>query len=83
VDQLRGLCSATDIGSTDAVECAPDLGARDLHARAAMHRDLSWVAAGVGAAAAIAGFIWWIASPSRRPPPLHPTSRGAGLAWSF
>lgn len=83
VDQLRGLCSATDIGSTAAVECAPDLGARDLHARAAMHRDLSWVAAGVGAAAAIAGFIWWIASPSRRPPPLHPTSRGAGLAWSF
>lgn len=77
-ETLRARCGATDVAGTDAVECAPDPEARAVHARATLYRDLSIAGVGVGAAAAVAGLLWWIASP-----PLRPTSRGAALAWSF
>jgi len=81
VDDLRGHCGATDLAPTDAVECLPDPVARDLHVRAARYRDLSLVAAGLGAAAVVAGLVWWFASPVRRASPV--TASGASLAWSF
>ncbi len=82
VDDLRVRCGATDLGATDAVECAPDPEARALHERATLYRDLSIVGVSIGATAAVVGVVWWIVAPSRRPA-VRMTSRGAGLAWSF
>jgi len=84
VNDLRAWCRATDLAATDAVECAPDAEARGIHQRASVYRDLSWVAAGVGASAALAGIVWWAVSASgRRAVSVRAASHGTMVAWSF
>ncbi len=83
VSSLRARCGAADDPSTEAVECAPDADARDLHESAGLYRDLSIVALSVGGAAVVAGLVWRLVSPSHRTVTVGAARGGFGLAWSF
>ncbi len=83
VSSLRARCGAADDPATEAIECAPDANARDLHDSAGLYRDLSIVALSVGSAAVVAGLVWRLVPPSHRPVTVGAARGGLGLAWSF